>query len=151
MDHSGEARSAGKMGLNWLWYVPLALWVIIDYGVGDAILAYRNVRTILAFPHAWAALFSFSAWAFGFATLLNVWTPVALVLLIPMYFTSGADSEPYAHRYRWTVLSVLGIFAVLLLTAFVIWGSFPFEVDAAGYVHMRMIPFIPWPHRPLVQ
>ncbi len=81
----------GTMGLNWLWYAPLAAWVFVSYGIYGVISAYHNVKTILYFPHSWAVLFSPSMYLFGFATLLNIWTPNALLLLIVGYFSSFSD------------------------------------------------------------
>jgi len=31
------------------------------------------------------------------------------------------------------------------VTDFLIWGSFPFNIDNDGVSRLRMIPFVPWP------
>jgi hypothetical protein len=45
----------------------------------------------------------------------------------------------------------VAIFVTALLLQAVIWGSFPLPVDKDGYIHVRLIPFIPWPDIPLLQ
>jgi hypothetical protein len=108
------------------------------------IAAYRNVRTIFYFPHSWAVLFSPPTYVFAFAILLNIWTPNALLLLILAYFTDDVGSEPYRHRYRWTILSMAGIYGAAFITSLIIWGSFPIYIDSDGHEVIRGIPFVPW-------
>jgi hypothetical protein len=146
-----ENPGRGKMGLNWLWYAPLVIWVCVYYGMDNSIHAYRNFRTIFQFPHYWVLLFSPSAYLFAFASLLNVWTPTVMAFMIPMYFTAEMSDALYKKRYRWAVLTIFGVIASGMITAAIIWGSFPFEVSPDGELVMRMIPFLPWPHHPPVQ
>ena len=86
---------------------------------------------------------------FGFATALNIWTPNALLLLILVPFTADDTSSGlYRKRYRWTILSIIGIVAVVLITSVVIWGSFPIYIDSDGHEVIRGIPFVPWQSLP---
>lgn len=144
-----ESPVRGKMGFNWFWYVPLVTWVCIDYGIDNSIRAYRNFRTIFQFPHYWIVLFSPCAYVFAFASLLNFWTPTMMAFLIPWYFTAETSNDLYKKRYQWTVLTILGIIASGMITAAVIWGSFPLIIYPDGSVATRFLPFIPWPHPPV--
>ncbi len=63
--------------------------------------------------------------------------------MIPSFF----DSETLGHtkRYLLSLGVIVAIIVTVILLQAVIWGSFPLPVDKNGYIHVRVIPFVPWP------
>ena len=49
------------------------------------------------------------------------------------------------RRRIYITLIVAAIFVLPFVTDFLIWGSFPFNIDNNRISRLRMIPFIPWP------
>lgn len=64
-----------------------------------------------------------------------------------LVFAAGlivADRDIPSRRIHITLI-VVAIFVLPFVTDFLIWGSFPFNIDNNGISRLRMIPFIPWP------
>ena len=75
--------------------------------------------------------------------------PLQLLLMIPRFFDTNVPAN--TKDYFWSlVVAVVIVLSAILLQA-IIWGSFPLPVDKDGYIHLRMIPFVPWPDSPLFQ
>jgi hypothetical protein len=130
------------MRYNLLWYLPVAAWVVWYFIVPNVASGYQNVR--LVFHHfTWAIFFSPSAYIFFSAVILSIFLPFRLLLFIPLLFVP--DVQTYKRRYVWSFGIVVVIVISALLIQGVIWGSFPLPASKDGYIHLRMIPFIPWP------
>ena len=64
-------------------------------------------------------------------------------LALTASFVTADDAVP--RRYLVAILLVAAVFVLPLLTDFLTWGSFPFNIDNDGVSRLRMIPFMPWP------
>jgi hypothetical protein len=71
--------------------------------------------------------------------------PIKILSLIPVLFVDDQSNELYKNRYRFTILGILAICLGELVFLTLMWGSFPLDVDSQSYVHLRFIPFAPWP------
>ena len=66
-----------------------------------------------------------------------VWPIIGLVLIAALV----------TQRQRWgsVILTIVVLLLFPFITDFLIWGSFPLPLDDEGNIHLRLIPFIPWP------
>lgn len=134
------------MRLNLMWFVPLCVAIVFYFVIPNVVAGYQNV-TLVFRRFNWAIFLSPSAHLFFGALIASVALPLRLLLLIPAFFDRGVPA--YARRYLWSFLVVLGIGSSAILLQIIIWGAFPLPVDKEGYIHLRFIPFIPWPDTPL--
>lgn len=74
--------------------------------------------------------------------------PLQLAFLIPGFFENRQEGT-FAKKYGLTMLVVVGIFLATVVLRVMIWGSFPLEVDEQGIQHLRIVPFFPFPSRPV--
>ncbi len=136
------------MRYHLLWYVPLGVWVVLYFIVPNLVSGFNNLALVF-YRFSWAVLFSPSTYVFFAAVFTSLVLPVQLFLLIPGFFERGVPM--FQRRYLWALGVVLGIAISAVLTQTIIWGSFPLPTDKYAYIHVRMIPFIPWPDTPLFQ
>lgn len=125
------------LGWHWLWFGPVCVWALFRFVVPDAVSGYSNLRLFLRHWH-WGALLSPSADVFLAAVVASVTVPLYILSIIPVL--------AHLPRRAWvaTLAAILAIPVSCVLIQLLIWGSYPFESG-----HLRMIPFIPWPERPL--
>lgn len=134
------------MKFNLLWFIPLCLTIIIYFIIPNVDSGYHNIRLVFH-RFTWGIFFSPSAYIFFSSILATIFVPLQLLLLIITFF--DRENPGYRRRYLWTVVAVLGIVVSMFVLQIIIWGSFPLPVDSKGYIHLRLIPFIPWPEQPL--
>ncbi len=131
------------MGWNYFWFLPICLFMLLKIELPNIISGYHNI--VLALKHfTLGYLISPSAYVFFVAIFSSVTVPIVLLITVPHIF-SGNDMELYKRKYLYSVIALLAIFIGSLILQFIIWGSLPFGIDNQGYVHLRLIPFIPWP------
>ncbi|WP_372522376.1 hypothetical protein [Sulfuricaulis sp.] len=136
------------MRANFIWYLPLSVAVVFYFVIPDVTSGYHNV--VLVFHRfSWAIFISPSAYLFFTCVLASVFLPLLLLLMIPTFF--DRDSSTYSRRYLWSLTIVIGIAIACFILQVIIWGSFPLPVDHEGYIHLRMIPFLPWPETSLFE
>jgi hypothetical protein len=148
-DETGWFRVRTRtMGFNLLWYVPLGVWVVFYFIIPNAVSGFHNVALVFR-RFTWSLFFSPSAYVFFGAVFTSIFLPFQLFLMVPAFF----DSEVLAYRrpYLWSLCMVITIAISAILLQAIIWGSFPLPADKDDYIHLRMIPFIPWPDMPLFQ
>jgi hypothetical protein len=131
-----------KIGWNWFWFAPLSLALLffveshtIPFGITILKLALKRWR--------WGGLISPSAYICFSAVLASVFYPVQGILLSMASLSNG--SKTTRNRFIQTLLLMAIVAIVPIVTDTLIWGSFPFTFDNAGWVRLRMIPFLPWP------
>ncbi len=73
----------------------------------------------------------------------SMFLPLRLLLYIPLFF--GHNLSSYKHRYFWSLCVVLAVAICSALLELIVFGSFPLPAEKDGYLHIRFIPFIPWP------
>jgi hypothetical protein len=134
-----------EMKANLIWYVPLCAAIVFYFVVPDVVSGHHNVALVLH-RFSWLIFVSPSAYLFWSCILASVFTTIALLLVIPSFF--ALESPYYSRRHISTLGVVVGIAAVCFVIQFLIWGSFPLPVDSENYIHIRMIPFLPWPGSP---
>ena len=128
------------MRWNLTWYIPFAALCGL-LCVFDTVEGYRWVRVVIA-HWTWGLLLSPSAALWFSTTIASISVPLQPAIAIPALFAHGGDD--YQHRYRHTFLGVSLMLASVFVCWFVAWGSFPLDNTPDG-VHMRMLPFFPWP------
>lgn len=133
------------MGYNLLWYLPISLFIGIEFIAANVTAAFRNISTITRHFSS-ILLFSPSAYLFIGATVLSVLLPAGMLLLVPSFFDK--EQPGYHGRYRASAGIVFAILVSIVAINFILWGSFPLQVDSESWVHVRMIPFLPWPNSP---
>ena len=133
------------MKANLLWYVPLCVVVLGFVFFVNGSTDLRYVQLVVR-RWTWGALLSPSSYVFGASLMGTIVYPLAALAAIPKFFDISRPS--YNKRYQITALAVAVIFGVSILLEFVGWGSFPLDVDAERMIHLRLIPFLPWPDRP---
>jgi hypothetical protein len=131
-----------RIGLDLLWFIPVYAGATVYFEVGNVLSAYHNLALVYH-RFTWGLLLSPAAATFFTATLASVWLPLLLLLLGTA--TLDPTGSFYRRRYLWAAALVLAIAASGAILQFVIWGSFPLPADDDGYIHLRMIPFVPWP------
>jgi hypothetical protein len=132
------------MGLNLIWYV--LMWLLSIGGlVFTARLDYGMLR-LLFHNWDWGFFISPSAYLFFALLPLSITVPVTLLCSIPRLFIRDENGGLYKHRFLWSfLLFIAGIPAVQLIILLLMWGSFQLGVDAQNNIHLRLLPFIPWP------
>lgn len=136
------------MRFNLIWYVLLGIWIIFYFVVPNVASGFHDV-SIVFHRFTWAIFFSPSAYFFFASVVASVFLPFQLLLMIPAFFDNTVPA--YRRRYVWSLIMAIVIVISAILLQVIIWGSFPLPVDKDGYVHLRMIPFIPWPGSSLLQ
>jgi hypothetical protein len=125
------------LGWHWLWFIPLCVVVFFFVERHTVTWAFGALR--LAWERwFWGTMISPSA-VFCFSVIFAsvVW---------PIYgLASVAYLVAAKQQWPWILLIIGAIVLLPLLTDFLIWGSFPLPTDQQGFIHLRMIPFIPWP------
>lgn len=142
-------RKIKLMRANLVWFIPLVVQAIY-ISFQNIISGYENIA-LLIHRFSWGAYFlvTLSPSTYVFFSALGTAIQVPLfVLIIPNFFDQGRI-DLYRHRYLFSIGLVLSIVAIGFLLEVVIWGSFPLDVGKDGYIHIRLIPFIPWPETPL--
>jgi hypothetical protein len=149
LEHVGNAKGFwSTMSFNAIWYIALFGWVIYYFVIPDAISAYANAKLVFKY-FSWLLFISPSAAFCLTLTLAAIFLPIVLMLYIPTYFERTDENTAFRKRYIYTIVTVVAIWLAVLLIQFLIWGSFPIGFDKENYVHIRMIPFIPWPEAPM--
>ena len=139
------------MSLDLIWYIIIFLFTIGYIIIPNIIVGYQNV--VLSFRYfSFFIFFSPSAYLFYSSIIASVWLPISLILFIPNFFSKDSENKFYNKRYLIAVLIILAIIISFFIIQVIIWGSSPYGVDNQGYIHLRMIPFYPWPniHYPMV-
>jgi hypothetical protein len=131
------------MGKNRIWYV--LLWLMLAAFFVPLLHTHYELCRVELRRFTWGLFFSPSAYTFFGAMFWTVFFPIKILLLIPVLFVDDQSNELYNKRYRFTVLGILAICLGELFFLTVMWGSFPLDVDRQNYVHLRFIPFVPWP------
>lgn len=134
------------MRANLLWYIPLCALAVGVLVIPGIVSGYHNVL-IVFHRFSWLILVSPAAYVFFSCVLGSVLVPIQMMVAIPAFFDPEATA--YRRRYLWSVGVVLGATVACFLLQVIIWGSFPTPVGHDGYIHVRMIPFLPWPQSPL--
>lgn len=144
MTAQGITRSsdvAKSPGLNWLWFLSTAVFVLLFTESHTTRLALMTFALALH-RWKWAALLSPSAWFCSSVMLCSVFLPLQLSAGALITFR---NSELSQSRYIGVILLLLIILVLPFATDTLIWGSFPFNIDNAGNGRLRLIPFVPWP------
>lgn len=143
----GSMRSLfSTMRTNLIWYIPLGAVVLYYFVIPNITSGYHNVTLI--FKHfSWLLFISPAAYVFFSCVVASVFLPIQLILMVAMFF--DREFPAYSRRYLWSSVVVVGIAVACFILQVIIWGSFPLLVDHEGYIHVRMIPFLPWPESPL--
>jgi dolichyl-phosphate-mannose--protein O-mannosyl transferase len=87
----------------------------------------------------WSLMISISPSAlfcFGVMFLSVVWPIAGLMAIAALTRT---------QRWSHVILTIVALLLFPFVTDFLIWGSFPLPLDDEGNIHLRLIPFIPWP------
>ncbi len=134
------------MSANLIWYIPLSAAVVFYLAIPNAESGYHNVALTFS-RFTWAIFISPSAYLFFSSVLASVFLPLQLLLLIPAFF--DPSNSGYGRRYVVSFGLIAGIAVSCVIFQVVIWGSFPLPTDQDGSIHLRMIPFLPWPEAPL--
>jgi len=133
-------KELSGIGWNWLWFGPAILFVLIATERHTIPYAWMIVKLYIKRWH-WIGVISPSA-GLCFAVLItSVTVPFIGVLQACEWLADRSQSK------RVIRVMILLIFILILpfITDTLVWGSFPFTYDDAGYGHIRFIPFIPWP------
>lgn len=130
------------MRLNLLWFIPLSLWIVDYFVLPNARSGYQNILLGLH-RFTWGVLFSPSAYLFLAAVFESLYLPIQLLFTMPIFFVR--DAPRYKRRYILSFCTAIAIAVSAILLQFVIVGSFPLPLDKDGYIHLRLIPFFPWP------
>lgn len=138
----GERVTSHGIGRDLLWFLPVCVGVTLYFEVANITSAYHNLALVYR-RWSWALFFSPAAATFFGATLTSMWLPIYILLISFTLFDRTGPS--YRRRYWWSAAVVVGIAASSALVQLIIWGSFPLPADSDGHVHLRMIPFFPWP------
>jgi len=142
-EENSRPPKKGKLGWNWLWFLPLCalvLWVVerhsIEHGFVLCKLAYQR--------WSWWALVSPSAYFCVSVVSFSIYFPINSIVLI----SSLIAADGLKRRYVYVCLLVAAVFLLPFLIDALTWGSFPFNRDDDGVHRLRLIPFIPWPQGP---
>lgn len=126
---------------NLVWYLPLmaAMLIFLMSNVGFALRAGAAFFN----EFSWAVVISPANWLFWSAIATLVIAPAGGGLLIANIGSHRLSShEMMAAAARMTVMILIACVVAGVLA----WGAFPFFAGSDGYIHIRMIPFLPWPH-----
>ena len=133
------------MGKNRIWYV--FLWLVLAVFFVPLLYMHYDICRLELRRFSWGLFISPSAYFFAGAMFSTMVFPIKILLMIPLLFIDDESNELFKKRYSYSLLAVLAICAGELLFLTLMWGSLPLEVDAQHYVHLRLIPFFPWPAR----
>ncbi len=133
------------MGMNRIWYA--FLWILLAAFFVALLHMHYDVCRLELRRFSWGVLLSPSAYAFVGAMLSTIVFPIKILLMIPVAFIDDDSNEFFKKRYDFSLLAILAICVGDFLLLTFMWGSFPLEVDSQHYVHLRFIPFFPWPAR----
>ena len=136
------------MRANLIWYIPLGVFVLFYLVIPNIVSGYHNIALVIR-RFSWLLFLSPAAYLFFACVFLSIALPVQMTLFIPAVF--DPQFPRYRRRYLVSFLIAAGIFAVCVVLQAVVWGSFPLPVDRDNHIHVRMIPFWPWPETPLFQ
>lgn len=134
-----------EMRWNLTWYLPLGVFWGALFIIPVCHHAYKGAAMVVHHL-SWLVWISPSAYFFWASTVGSVTAPIYGFFMIPALF--DREAQAYKRRYLWAVCVVVGSTAMSVLCSFVSWGSFPLAADHAGFEHVRMIPFLPWPDTP---
>jgi len=148
-DQSKSSRPAidkpESVGIQLLWYTPLCFVVVALILVPIGLLAFENVRSL--FRHfTWGLLVSPSFYLFAGLTIASIYLPIALLISIIGSFTASLS-----QRFLYSLRALALIVGLSVMIQVVLWGSYPLGYDANGTQHLRLIPFLPWPHIPFLK
>jgi hypothetical protein len=131
--------------LHLIWFVPVAvvaLFITEAHTIPFALAVVKLAET----RWTWYALFSPSAGVCLGATCGSILGPLQ-GLIYAAGLTFGSDDD-VKRRWLLVLLLIVGVLVLPVVTDFVIWGSFPFNIDNQGVHRLRLIPFFPWPEGP---
>jgi hypothetical protein len=141
-----ESNTSSRLGWNLLWYIPVCLWFCAYFLLRNLSNAWR-LAGLMRERWSWGFLISPSSAVFLAAVLFSFSYPIQFLLLIRGFIVDATSSSSW-RRYAYAAGIMLAAFVVAVVVETVIWGSLPLEVDAKGVIHLRLIPFVPWPDRP---
>lgn len=133
------------MRWNLIWFLPIVA-AMLAVAAFDALEAYVGFRVIVAHMR-WrvlALLFSPAADLWLGAVFASIWLPFQALILIPCFFDPSSE-DLTDHPYRNSTICFCGALALVYVTWFVMWGTFPLDNSPEG-VRIRLIPFFPWPN-----
>jgi hypothetical protein len=136
-----KAATGSGIGWNAIWFVPAALYVLAATEWHVCRFAWMIVKLTLKRWH-WIGIIDPSADLCFAVTVLSVTLPVQAVLSAGDWL---ADRTKARTRLLSVIMLLFFVLALPLITDTLIWGSFPFTYDNAGYGRIRFIPFVPWP------
>src|SRR5438128_9585456 len=117
-----------RMGYNRIWYA--LLWVMLVMFLASIVrFDWLTLRLVLH-RWSWGVLLSPAAYLYFTSLISTIFFPVQMLSVIPTYFDMKATGL-YSRRYKWTLLTLVGICAGEFLILALIWGSFPLEVDSS--------------------
>jgi hypothetical protein len=138
-------ESPKNMGKNRIWYV--CLWLVLAVFFIALLHFHYDICRIELRRATWTVFLSPSAYIFVGAMFSTILFPVKILSMIPVLFVDNESNELFKKRYVLSLLAVLGICVGEFFFLTLMWGSFPLEVDAQHFVHLRLIPFVTWPDR----
>lgn len=115
------------MRYNLLWYLPIALLIVVEFIAANVKAAYRDI-SIIARHFSWILLVSPSAYLFCTLAVLSVLLPAGMLLLIPPLFEK--DQHGYRGRYRASAGIFLAIFVSIFAINFFLWVLSLFKLIA---------------------
>ena len=134
---------------NRIGYALISIFVVLYFVVPTARFDYSLLRIELGRVN-WSSIlplsWSLSFYLFDGVLFASIAFPFTILGVIPKFF-ERENSSLYRRRYLWTLLALLAIYPVEFLFVFLLWGSLPLDVDPQHYIHIRIIPFWPWPQR----
>ncbi len=134
------------MSWNVVWYAVYALWILFHYVIPTAISVFHNLGWIYKYS-TWEIFISPAAYIFLSLSIGSIFFPIQCLFLIPGYFDKTVE-QLFRRRYLWTLLTFIGLPVAMAVIGFILWGSCPLDVDKDSFIHLRFIPFFPWPSEP---
>jgi len=131
-----------RMKADLIWYVPLSVAVAILLVVPNLVNGYDTAAFVLR-QFSWTVLTSPATYLFLACVFASAYLPLRLMLMIPPQFHPG--SKRYGERYIVSFVIVIGVAVTCSILQSIMWGSCPLAVDQGGSVHIRLLPFLPWP------
>ncbi len=139
---TGRTPKSFRIWWRWLWFAPLSLFLL--FFVETHTIQFGLVVIRLAIKRwTWGGLISPSAYICMSAIIASILYPV--YGLIFALASLSDDAEQTKQRYLRAALAISIVIILPLVSDALIWGSFPFAIDAAGLHRLRIIPFFPWP------
>jgi len=127
------------MGYHLLWYIPCAFVILLLTAIPNLLCVSDYIVTFFKRFH-WAVFLSPSALVFINAAWFSVVAPSLALFLFPKIY-----SKTPKRKFWMPMAFFAGILLISIISEIAMWGSFPLPVDKDNYIHIRMIPFIPWP------